>query len=220
MRPTVVKIGGSLAETGRLAEVLKLVARARRPTVIVPGGGPFADAVRRAQAEAGFSDATAHDMALLATEQMGLLFLDHEPRLVPAATLAEMGRALSAGRKPVWMAYRLARRDRTIPHDWSATSDALAARLAERLEAPVVLVKSRRVDKAASAEALAREGVVDPVFAEIVGRAHLPWCVFGPGEEAELAARLGADRPAARRSPRNKAFARPSTARRARASSL
>ncbi len=220
MTPTVVKIGGSLAETGRLPGVLSVVAGARRGAVIVPGGGPFADAVRAAQTAAGFSDATAHDMALLATGQMGLLFLELDPRLAPASTVPEMRRAMATGRIPVWMAYRLARRDRAIPHDWSATSDALAARLAERLEAPVVLVKSRRVDKAATAEALSRAGVVDPVFAEIVSRARLDWRVLGPGEEAELAARLGADRPAARRSSRNKALARPSTARRARASSL
>ena len=45
----VIKVGGSLlAHEGRLAAVLAAIgaaARTRR-TLIVPGGGPFADAVR------------------------------------------------------------------------------------------------------------------------------------------------------------------------------
>ena len=73
MKPLVVKIGGSLVETGRLREILAIVARAQRPTVIVPGGGPFADAVRNAQAEFGFSDEAAHRMAILAMHQTALL---------------------------------------------------------------------------------------------------------------------------------------------------
>ena len=33
--------------------------------IVVPGGGPFADAVRASQAEIGFDDAAAHEMAML-----------------------------------------------------------------------------------------------------------------------------------------------------------
>jgi DNA-binding LacI/PurR family transcriptional regulator len=50
--------------------------------------------------------------------------------------------------------------------DWSITSDGLAARLAERLRcSDVVLVKSRGVAEDASAFDLARDGVVDAIFA-------------------------------------------------------
>lgn len=191
MKPLVVKIGGSLVETGRLKEILAIVAGAQRPTVIVPGGGPFADAVRHAQEEFGFSDKAAHRMALLAMHQTGLLMTEIEPRLVAAETLAAMRGAWAARRVAVWMPARLCERDRRIPCDWSITSDGLAARLAERLgRVPVVLVKSRLVERGASAAALAREGVVDPVFAEIQARARLEWAVLGPGEERDLAAML------------------------------
>ena len=47
----VVKLGGSLSETGELKRWLALITRARRPLIVVPGGGAFADAVRRAPAE-------------------------------------------------------------------------------------------------------------------------------------------------------------------------
>ncbi len=50
------------------------------PLVVVPGGGPFADAgPRRRTARLGFSDAAAHAMAILAMEQFGQVILDrHE----------------------------------------------------------------------------------------------------------------------------------------------
>ena len=72
-RPTVVKLGGSLSESGRIASILKIVGRARLACVIVPGGGAFADAVRAAQAEHGFSQAAAHRMAVLAMHQTGMM---------------------------------------------------------------------------------------------------------------------------------------------------
>ncbi len=66
----VVKLGGSLADSAQLPRLLRELARLP-DLVIAPGGGPFADAVRRAQKERGFDDAAAHDMALLAMAQFG-----------------------------------------------------------------------------------------------------------------------------------------------------
>jgi hypothetical protein len=199
----VVKLGGSLAESRRLAHILELVAQARAPIVIVPGGGAFADAVRRAQADFGFSDASAHRMALLAMHQTGLMLAALEPRLKPVETLAGLKRTASGARIPVWLPLKLVERDGRIAADWSTTSDGLAARLAERLgRAPVVLVKSCRIPKCLSIAALAREGVVDPTFAAIVDRARLPWHVFGPGDEEALAALLKVNRcPSSSRRP-------------------
>jgi hypothetical protein len=58
-----------------------------------------------------------------------------------------------------------------------------------------VLVKSRCVSPQASLGSLAREGVVDPVFADIVRSAKLEWRILGPGEEDELSGMVNA-RPA------------------------
>jgi len=192
-RPIVVKLGGSLAESKRLARVLEVVAHARVPIVIVPGGGAFADAVRKAQAEHGFSDQSAHRMALLAMHQTGLMMAALQPRLKPVETLAGLNRTARSSWIPVWLPLKLVDRDGRITADWSTTSDGLAARLAERLgRAPVVLVKSCRIPKQTSVAALAREGVVDPTFAAIVDRARLTWHVLGAGDEDKLAALLKA----------------------------
>ena len=54
--PLIVKVGGSLVENDRIGGALDIVARASRRLVIVPGGGIFADTVRRAQSDYQFSD--------------------------------------------------------------------------------------------------------------------------------------------------------------------
>ncbi len=200
MKPTVIKLGGSLAESMRLASIVDIVGRARTPVVIVPGGGAFADAVRRAQADFKFSDAAAHRMALLAMHQTGLMLAGLNARLEPAETLAGLRRIMAARAIPVWLPSKLAQDDRRIKADWSTTSDGLAARLAERLGCvPVVLIKSCRIAKGSSIAALAREGIVDPTFKAIVERAHLPWRVLGAGDEDELKVLIGAGHRASRR---------------------
>ena len=184
----MVKLGGSLAESGRLQSILDIAGRARVPIVIVPGGGAFADAVRRAQAVFHFSDAVAHQMALLAMHQTGMMLTALHTRLVPFETLAGLRRAITRDQIPVWLPMKLAQRDARIAADWSTTSDGLAARLAERLgRAPVVLVKSCRVAYGTSLAALVRLRVVDPTFAAIAVRARLQWRVVGAGDEKDLA---------------------------------
>jgi aspartokinase-like uncharacterized kinase len=201
--PLVVKIGGSLLRQAGLTCVLAVLGSPTRPIVVVPGGGPFADAVRDSQAELGFDDATAHCMALLAMHQTGLALAALEPRFVPAETEPAIARALAAGLVPVWLPMRLCARDRRIPQDWSITSDGLAARLAERLGASeVLLVKSCPVPREAGLAELTRAGVVDPSFAGIVERAALSWRILGVGDDDALAAALNVrsgSTPAARR---------------------
>lgn len=186
----VIKVGGSLAETGELSEVLARIAEARRPVIVVPGGGSFADKVRDLQNALRFDDASAHRLAILGMHQMAEVFLKLERRLAPADSLEGIARVLTAGLIPVWLPLPMVQDDETIPRDWSITSDGLAARLAERLGAAVVLVKSCEIDPKASAESLAAEGIVDPVFPQIAGRANLKWLVLGPDDEPVLKALL------------------------------
>jgi aspartokinase-like uncharacterized kinase len=216
LSPVVVKLGGSLAESGRLASIMQIVGGARRPCVVVPGGGVFADAVREAQKRIGFSDAAAHRMALLAMHQTAYMLQALEPRLRFAETLAGIRRTLAERQMPVWLPLRLAENDPFIPTDWSITSDGLAARLAERLgRAHVVLVKACRVARSSSLAALGRAGIVDPTFVAVVERSCLDWSVLGAGDERELAGLLRlkpkpgrASRSAGRRAPSVRAIAR------------
>jgi aspartokinase-like uncharacterized kinase len=183
----VVKLGGSLSESGRISELLDIVDGAGRPCIVVPGGGAFADTVRAAQKAHGFDDGAAHRMALLAMEQSGLMLAALCPRLVPAESAAAIRAALELDATPVWMPAAMMAHDTAVVADWTTTSDSLAARLAELLGGlPLALVKSCAVPRDASAEVLAHAGIVDAAFAAIVARAGLEWRAFGPGDIQEL----------------------------------
>lgn len=176
MKPVVVKIGGSVLAAGRLRAVLDVVVNAGRAAVIVAGGGAFADAVRKAQKQLGFSDPVAHRMAVLAMHQSAEIVLAANAAFMPVETLRGIRNVHEKRQVCVWLPARMVLADRTIATDWSVTSDALAARLAERLGgADVILIKSCAVSSEATADQLASDGIVDTVFPRIVERADVNW---------------------------------------------
>ena len=136
---TIVKLGGSLIEAPELRRWLAELAEAPRH-LVVPGGGPFADAVRRAQATVGFDELAAHRMAILAMQQFGLLMGSLEPRLRMVETVAEIG---SGDSSAIWLPWTMVGRDDSVDASWDVTSDSLAVLLAMRLRVPrLILVKS------------------------------------------------------------------------------
>ncbi|MGI4976058.1 MAG: aspartate kinase [Janthinobacterium lividum] len=142
MPPVVVKLGGSHADAPALRGAwLRALAAADGPVVLVPGGGPFADAVRVQQAAMGYGDDVAHDMALLAMEQYGLV-LAAAPGFAAAASEARIASVLAQGRVAVWMPAAMLAQARGVEKGWGVTSDSLALWLAARLGArAAVLVK-------------------------------------------------------------------------------
>ncbi len=163
----VVKLGGSLARSSRLQDWLAVLAEhGAGRSIIVPGGGPFADLVRAEQARAGIRDNAAHRMAILAMEQFGFMIEGLQPELCAAATETELHGALAMARVPVWLAYPMIIRDVTLPEDWSVTSDSLALWLALHLKAEaLLLVKSARLpDGPADIASLSASGALDTHF--------------------------------------------------------
>ncbi|TIL55408.1 MAG: dihydroneopterin aldolase, partial [Mesorhizobium sp.] len=108
VKPSVAKLGGSTVHAAELESWIAALAGSQLPIVIVPGGGLFADQVRETQIYMDFSDTAAHAMAILAMEQFAQVILDRDERLAPARSLEEMGRALDAGKIPVWLPSSLA----------------------------------------------------------------------------------------------------------------
>src|SRR4029077_7491845 len=99
---TVVKFGGSYAFSTNLKNWIDAVAACAGRVVVAPGGGPFADAVRTAQARMGFDDRAAHQMALLAMEQYGCALANLGAGLRLAASATAIRRVLLDGGVPVW----------------------------------------------------------------------------------------------------------------------
>ena len=189
---TVVKLGGSFALSPHLPRVLDVVSTARRPVVLVPGGGPFADAVRDAQPRMGFDDGAAHRMALLAMAQYAEALAALAPRLRPALSLAAIRTALAEKAVPVWSPWPRADGLAALPESWQLTSDSLAAWLAGNLGAELLVMIKQDAAPASLADAAA-SGMVDPLFSSYAqsSGAALRWC--SPSELDRLAALLQAE---------------------------
>ncbi len=187
-RLTVVKVGGGLCATpGALDAVgAALAAAGRRHRIaVIPGGGPFADAVRRFERRERLSADAAHWMALLAMDQYAHVLAE---RIEGAALVEEpgaIGSAIGAAGVAVLAPYRWMRAADVLPHRWEATSDSVAAFVAGALDAErLVLVKP--ADGSPGAE------MVDPCFASVLP-AGLPCVVIGWERAGELDRVLGGE---------------------------
>jgi aspartokinase-like uncharacterized kinase len=123
--PLVVKIGGGLLRAEGLEGLRRACAEATalaayRPVLVVPGGGPFADAVRAVDAQVGLADDVAHALALRAMDQLGVL-------LAPLLPTAELLTSLVAPRALAIIQAAAAFGDRRdVPKSWAVSSDSLA----------------------------------------------------------------------------------------------
>jgi dihydroneopterin aldolase len=181
-------LGGSHANGPHLNDWLAAIAAEAGAIAIVPGGGPFADTVRTAQASMGFDDRAAHAMALMAMRQLGCALESLNPTLSLTASRSAILRALKDGKVPVWSPEPMARAA-ALPETWELTSDSLAAWLAGVLGASrLVLVKHGRFETATvDARDLVARGVVDPLFPSYLKESGARAWLAAPTDSARLA---------------------------------
>lgn len=191
--PLVVKLGGSTAGQLPFLTWTTALASVRRPLIVVPGGGPFANHVRTAQKELGFSDRAAHAMAILAMEQFAHMILDVAPTLGSATTIAELKDTIAAERPTVWLPSRLALGDADIPASWDITSDALAGWLAAHVNAANLLLIKQTDDvrDGDSFADLAFREVFDPFLTHMLP-SRIPLWIACPDDLRTAQAKLNA----------------------------
>ena len=161
----VVKLGGSFSGEKVLLRWLKMLSRqAPEKTVVVPGGGRFADQVRQAQKHWRFGDRTAHHMALLAMQQMGRMYSALEPGLKPAPSVADVLELVGQGITPVWLPDPEELDRDGVPASWQVTSDSLSAWLAGKLGARALSLVKSVEPPCQDPGGLRRAGIVDPEF--------------------------------------------------------
>jgi dihydroneopterin aldolase len=189
---TIVKLGGSYAFSPQLEDWLDTVEACAGHVVLVPGGGPFADAVLDAQQHMGFDDESAHRMALLAMEQYGCALASRRRGLTDAASPVAIRRTLRQGKVPVWWPSRMVLEAIDIPKSWDVTADSLAAWLAGIVGAKrVLLVKNIELpNRALRIDELVARGIVDPLFARYVSAAGAEAAIAGPADHAAAAAAI------------------------------
>jgi aspartokinase-like uncharacterized kinase len=167
----IVKVGGSLLDWPPLPRALRtwLDEQPAAKNVLICGGGPFTNAIREADRVFALGETTAHwlcvdALAVSARLLAGLLgntplvdTLDQLAAAPDGASVVFDPRRFLVESEPSWPGTAL-------PHSWSATTDSIAARIAEAISAnELVLLKSAN-PPALLAEDLAAAGYVDLHF--------------------------------------------------------
>ena len=156
--PIVVKLGGSLYN--RVPDLVPVLLDSRRPLFIVPGGGIFADAVRKSRVD----DDSAHWMAIASMDQYGWFIAS---RGIKTTTLLQV-----PDQPVVFLPYCSMRQHDPLRHSWDVTSDSIAAWVANLLGLDLLLLKS--VDGILETDSV-MEQVVIPVKTEVVDPFFIPF---------------------------------------------
>jgi aspartokinase-like uncharacterized kinase len=138
----VLKVGGSLAEDpaslANLCQELSVLAKAHR-IAIVPGGGEFADTVKKFDKAYKLSDVVAHKMAILAMDQYGFLLSDITPKACVSHSLKEVSNS-AKGTLPILLPSKTMFREDPLENSWDVTSDTIAAYIACLLDAEKLIL--------------------------------------------------------------------------------
>ncbi|MCS7095876.1 MAG: delta 1-pyrroline-5-carboxylate synthetase [Nitrososphaerota archaeon] len=133
----VVKVGGSLsADPSSLKALCRFLGglAGKHRIMIVPGGGGFADTVRRYDGLYGLPAAASHRMAILAMDQYGLLLGSLTPNSFTTTSLVRACKA-GIGSLPILLPSRLLFQRDPLENSWRVTSDSIAAYIAAEAEA-------------------------------------------------------------------------------------
>jgi 5-(aminomethyl)-3-furanmethanol phosphate kinase len=167
----VVKVGGSLLTWPGLREGLSAYwqSRSDRQPVVIVGGGGAADLVRDLDRIHGLGEDRSHHLALRAIDLTARFLASLMPGLEVVELPDELASVWAAGRIPILSPRRFleadADRPDPLPHTWEATTDSIAARVADRLgAAELALLKSAPLPPGADLAAAAGLGLVDPLF--------------------------------------------------------
>ena len=172
----IIKVGGSLFEYPYLANALTQWSAQQSPmqNLIVTGGGVWADEIRTLETSGRLSVEAAHWLAIRAMKLTAWLLC----QMLPEATIADQldqlnnGSPLTAtGMAPVIFDpepfLRYVEPDlpsRGLPIGWQVTSDSIAARIAETLDADELVLMKSTDPPTSTIEQTAQDGLVDAYF--------------------------------------------------------
>lgn len=184
----VVKLGGSLGRDPLLREWLQELSElGGGRIVVVPGGGGFAEQVREHRAQWAFDHVVAHNMAVLAMAQYGLMMQGMCPGMSLAVHEKDIQGVLRNAGVAVWAPFSLLREQADEMTHPGVGSDSMAAWLSNRLNAEMLLlVKSTPADAGQAVEQYAAQGLVDRRFAHFTHGAPYPIVFLHKSELARM----------------------------------
>ncbi len=136
MDATVVKVGGSLAlcpmKLKRLCTKLSEASKEHK-LILVPGGGEFADVVRKVDKRFKLSAEASHRMAVLGMDQYGFLLSDLTKDACIVSQLANVQKILNMNKLPIFLPSNHMINNDPLENSWDVTSDSIAAYIASQL---------------------------------------------------------------------------------------
>lgn len=193
--PIVIKVGGSLLTLKRLndelAEFLEHLDTHR--IVLLTGGGPAVKAYRQHCEKIKHPEEDAHWQCVKLMSDLTLSMSESFPNSIAVSCWSEVENAWEADRVPWFMVeqFLLAddkKKDR-LPHHWNVSSDSIAAHLAVRHRAELILLKACALSRRKiTASGLSKRGIVDPYFPK-AARKLKTWSIrnLPGGTAAEIA---------------------------------
>jgi len=165
----VVKLGGSLLGLGQLPDRIDTWLRDQplAKTVIIVGGGPTVEMVRRWAARHQWPDRRSHWTAIRAMGNNTRRLADHWQLVTdleeakqdsPSTVLLEVEATLRAMEE---------NRQDPLPWSWDVTSDSIAARIARELGSSELVLLKSTTPSSGDPQSLAREGIVDRYFPRV-----------------------------------------------------
>ncbi len=184
--PFVLKLGGSLEQSAQA--IIDILREQSPPILIVPGGGRYADEVRRAK----LPEKISHWMAIAAMDMFGWQL---------SSFGVEVTGKLEIPQKPgILLPYSIMRATDPLPHSWDITSDTIAAWTAHQLGVDLIMAKS--VDGIRDRGLLMDEihshietDVVDPCFIRYVVSHGIPTFVVNGKRPERIRTLLAGGKP-------------------------
>ena len=173
-QPIVIKVGGSLLGLRRLhAELAEFLdGLDTHQVVLLTGGGPAVKALHRLSKSLPFTEAEAHWHCIDLMSDLTHSLSETYPNSVAVTSWVEAERAWEVDRIPWFVVESYLRADDPskdhLPHSWDVSSDSIAAHLAARYGADLILLKACELPRRkASAKILAKRGIVDAWFPKV-----------------------------------------------------
>jgi len=143
MDPVTIKVGGSLASHPEKLRILctKLTELSQdHKLVVIPGGGEFADIVRKLDKRFTLPPAVSHRMAILGMDQYGLLLSDLLPNSRIVNKLEHLQETWDSGKLLVFLPSNFLFTEDPLENSWDVTSDSIALYVAGQLHATRALL--------------------------------------------------------------------------------
>jgi len=133
----IFKIGGNILENSKyiestISQLTKLYEeKTLQKIILIPGGGSYANFIRKIDKELKLGDDLAHWMAIYSMNYNGLTLKGKYPELDFIENLKSF--EISNNYFCIFLPYNYLRKNDTLPHNWDVTSDSIALYLADQL---------------------------------------------------------------------------------------